>query len=257
MQTNDCQRQHRMSTKEAQKVMFDILCEFDEVCKKHNLTYWLDHGTLLGAVRHKGFIPWDDDLDVTMPREDYEKFLHIAQKELPKNRFLQYKKTDKQCVIYFSKIRDNDSCFIDAWEESRNVKYHQGIYIDIFPLNKIKYHRGREFFYKNLVFLSKLFYNRYWRIEWITAFLVRTINKLHNQNGDFVVSGGEAMHYVIHVPEDMIYPLGYIEFEGENFPAPKNIDGYLKSIFGSDYMSLPASEKRKVHSVGIYRKVDK
>ena len=80
----------------AQKVMLEILVEIHRICVENDITYWLEAGTLLGAIRHKGFIPWDDDCDVSMPRKDYERFLQIAQEKLPETMFLQTKETDKE-----------------------------------------------------------------------------------------------------------------------------------------------------------------
>lgn len=88
----------------AQKVMLEILQEIHKICVENNLTYWLEAGTLLGAVRHKGFIPWDDDSDVSMPRADYEKFLKIAQKKLPEDMFLQTQDTDKEYPLPWAKM---------------------------------------------------------------------------------------------------------------------------------------------------------
>jgi lipopolysaccharide cholinephosphotransferase len=235
----------------AQQVMLEILLEFDRICKEHDLTYWLDHGTLLGAVRHGGFIPWDDDLDVTMPREDYERFLEIAPSALPAKLFLQTQQSDPAYMNFFAKIRDRNSTFIDAWEAKRNIRYHQGIYIDIFPLNFIQNKRWTVLAYKSLVWLSKLLHNRYIKTKTVTSLWVKLLNRFHTPDGAFVVSGGENMHYVIHVDKAIIFPLGQIEFEGYRFPAPKDTDRYLKSIFGDDYLSLPPEEKRKVHSVSI------
>jgi lipopolysaccharide cholinephosphotransferase len=239
------------NVKEAQKIMLKMLLEFDRICKKHDLTYWLEFGTLLGAVRHKGFIPWDDDLDVSMPREDYELFLKIAPGELREDLFFQTRDTDKHYKNFFAKIRDRNSTFIDAWEAKRNIRYHQGIYIDIFPLNFIQNKRWTVLVYKSLVWLSKLLHNRYIKTKTVTSLWVKLLNKFHTPDGAFVVSGGENMHYVIHVGKAIIFPLGQIEFEGYRFPAPKDTDRYLKSIFGDDYLSLPPEEKRKVHSVLI------
>ncbi len=238
------------SVKRAQHVMLEILLEFDRLCKKHGLAYWLDHGTLLGAVRHRGFIPWDDDLDVSMPREDYEKFLAIAKEELPEGVFLQHKGSDPTVPIHYAKLRDRGSTYIDAWEADRNIHYHQGIFIDIFPVNYIR--QEKTPLYKRLVMLAKLFSNRYLRIDMLAKPLIAWLNRFHHPKHPFVVSGGEMMHYVIHIDKKEILPLKQIKFEGHLFPAPHNTERYLKQIFGDDYMTLPPKEKRKVHSIAIY-----
>lgn len=94
---------HKMTN--VQHIELEILKKIDEVCKKHNINYWLDSGTLLGAVRHQGFIPWDDDIDIGMLREDYEKFLKVAQKDLGDDYFLQTRSTDKNYPLVFAKVR--------------------------------------------------------------------------------------------------------------------------------------------------------
>lgn len=94
---------HKMT--KLQKIELEILKKIDEVCKKHNIKYWIDSGTLLGAVRHKGFIPWDDDIDIAMLREDYEKFLKVAQKDFGNEYFLQTKNTDKKYPLFYAKVR--------------------------------------------------------------------------------------------------------------------------------------------------------
>ena len=235
----------------AQKKMYEILQVFDKICKKYNLVYWLDFGTLLGAVRHKGFIPWDDDLDVSMPREDYEKFLKIAPKELPDKYFLQIQATDKYYQNFFAKIRDRNSTFIDAWEERKNIKYHQGIYIDIFPVNFITNNFFIVNLYKSLAFISKLVHNRYVKSISLVKPIVKLLNMFHTENGSLMVSGGENMHYVVPIEREKIFPLRYVEFEGDFFPAPKETDLYLKYFFGDSYMQIPPEEHQKVHSVFI------
>jgi len=235
----------------AQKVMLEILTEVDRICKKYNLIYWLDYGTLLGAVRHKGFIPWDDDLDITMPREDYERFLEVVVDELPKRYFFQSQKTDKYYQNFFSKIRDRRSTFIDAWEEKRDIKYHQGIYIDIFPANFIKKSPITVTALKSFVLISKFLHNRHIKLIQPTKYLIKLINFFHNKEGEYIVSGGECMHYVTLARKEDFFPLTLIEFEEKKFPIPKKTDKYLTSIFGEDYMQLPSKDKQKVHSVYI------
>ena len=121
----------------AQKVMLEILVEIHRICVENNITYWLEAGTLLGAIRHKGFIPWDDDCDISMPRKDYERFLQIAQEKLPETMFLQTKETDKEYPLPWAKIRKNGTLLIETGETGEE-KYHHGIFVDIFPYDYYK-----------------------------------------------------------------------------------------------------------------------
>ena len=233
--------------KNFQKRMLEILLEFDKLAKKHNLTYWLDHGTLLGAVRHKGFIPWDGDLDISMPRVDYEKFKTLKN-ELPDWIFFQSKENEPSLPIHYIKLRDKNSLYIDKWELNRKVNYHQGIFIDVFPINCID--KRYITIYKYLMNFSKLFSNRYIRIDFIAKKLIKIMNKFYKKDGNWCVSGGEYMHFVVNISKDLIFPLRELEFEGYKFPVPNDYDKYLKNIFG-DYMKLPPIEKRKIHAAKI------
>ena len=111
----------------------EILDEFVRICEKYDLQYYLVGGTLLGAVRHQGFIPWDDDIDVAMPREDYDKFAVIAEKELSPKYFYQCPATDPYYFLTYAKIRKNGT---EVYEERfKYSKFHKGVFIDIFPLD--------------------------------------------------------------------------------------------------------------------------
>ncbi|MGN0308587.1 MAG: phosphorylcholine transferase LicD [Lachnospiraceae bacterium] len=114
-------------------VELEILSLFDEICRRHNLSYFVGYGTLLGAVRHQGFIPWDDDLDIIMFRPDYEKLKLIIHDELPEFYFFQDVYTDS-IVSAFSKIRDERTTAIEL-KYCENAAAHQGIFVDIFPLD--------------------------------------------------------------------------------------------------------------------------
>lgn len=114
-------------------VELEILQVFDEICKKHNLRYFADYGTLLGAVRHQGFIPWDDDLDISMFRPDYERLKLIIAEEIREPYFFQDTYTDS-ILFAFSKIRDGRTTAIEE-KYCENATPHQGIFIDIFPLD--------------------------------------------------------------------------------------------------------------------------
>ena len=118
------------------KIEIELLLSFIEITKKYNLKYFLLGGTCLGAVRHNGFIPWDDDIDVGLPREDYEVFLKVAQAELPENVFLQNGNTDPEYTLNFAKLRNSDTTFME--QSFKNYKINHGVYIDVFPLDGYK-----------------------------------------------------------------------------------------------------------------------
>jgi len=233
----------------AQNIMLSLLQAFDKICKTYSLTYWVDHGTLLGAVRDQGFIPWDDDLDVTMPREDYEKFLEIAAKELPQSIFLQTKDSDPATPVHYAKLRDRNSTYIDAWEEGKEIGYHQGIFIDVFPVNFISPNDAKK--YSQIMTIAKFFSNRYVKIDSIAKLFIDKMNGYHSEEHTFIVSGGESMHYVTHVPKETVFPLGTLFFEGMEVPVPHDSKAYLNAIFGEHYMTHPPKEKQKVHSLHI------
>ena len=110
----------------------DILKELASICDKYEIEYWLDGGTLLGAVRHGGFIPWDDDIDIGMPLKGLKKFIEIAPNELSKNLFLQTPETDPSNKEPIIKIRDLNSLYIEAGD-TFSAPYQKGLYVDIFP----------------------------------------------------------------------------------------------------------------------------
>ena len=122
--------------RQCQLVQLHLLYVFDAICKEYNLTYFLGGGTLLGAMRHGGFIPWDDDLDVGMPRKDYKKFLKIAPKVLPKDVILQCQETHPWSVVAFAKLRDAYSFYCEM-DSTIRTSDNLGIFIDIFPYDEM------------------------------------------------------------------------------------------------------------------------
>ena len=119
------------------KVLLDILEIVIEICDKHDIRYSMDGGSLLGAMRHKGFIPWDDDIDIAMPRSDYEKLQQILPKELPPHLFMQTSATDHEYDITHMKIRDSRTTALEMNHVAIGRKYNMGIFLDIFPIDGV------------------------------------------------------------------------------------------------------------------------
>ena len=226
--------------------MLDILIEVDRICKKHNIKYWLSSGTLLGAVKHGGFIPWDDDLDIELLREDYIRLLKILQNELPEQFALQTEKTAPRHLSYYAKVRDKKSAFFDTLPQGRIQKY-QGAFIDIFPLE-----RSWEWCHK----ISKVFFNLYtWKLiekkgflfglytllrsfqTYILHPLLRMISITAPRN---ILRHSLGVYFNSTRLGNEIFPLTEIEFESYKFPIPKNSDAYLTRLFGN-YMELPCN----------------
>lgn len=119
-----------------QQRMLYLLQQIDGICERHHISYWLSGGSMLGAVRHGGFIPWDDDLDIELPRTDFLRLMKILERELPGDMALQWHTTDANYFFQFAKVRDRDSWLCERNGYDRVWKEH-GIFIDIFPVERV------------------------------------------------------------------------------------------------------------------------
>lgn len=241
--------------------LVDILVEIDKICRKHDINYWIDFGSLLGAVRHGGFIPWDDDIDVAMPTDDMHRFLEIAPKELPDFLFLQTRETEPNFRRTLRRVRDNNSLFITK-NEDFTKEYHKGLYIDLFEvvpyptvnrkLQKTIMHWYSKttifFFIKHDVTLKN-------HIAAITFPIIRA--GLHILWAMLNLKPKNKLGYEKHFSvygnsysKDMVFPLKDITFEEHSFRAPADPDRYLTSIYGN-YMTIPPKEKRATHIIHV------
>jgi len=218
--------------KQAQLVMLRMLRILDYLCKENRIQYWLDFGTLLGAVRHKGFIPWDGDLDVGMTRRDYDIFTEICVPLLPKDIFFQNAKTDPYYPasnIIEAKLRDKYSNHIEWQERNPNLKWHNGIQLDIFIYDKWLSKTKPIFEIQKNIMVRSLLFKRF------LEFFYKLVKVKH-----YAVPEG------IMFKENDVFPLATLEFEGVQALAPKNYDKYLRSFYG-DYMKLPPENERYPH----------
>ncbi|MBU5592427.1 LicD family protein [Clostridium sp. MSJ-4] len=269
--------------RQCQLIILRILKVVDHICTKHSLTYWLEGGTLLGAVRHGGFIPWDDDLDISMPREDYEKFLAIAKDELPEDLFAQNLQSTEFAGNTWTQIKDRKSMII----LSEDAKYHQGLYMDIFPMDVYSdnffkrnlYEKIHKFFYirvqainaplKKPFFKGSNFIKNVIRLIFKIVFFIFAIfdyNKIYNMNLKSREKRIESMKknpktnygYATDVLNwenifrfEDIFPVKRIKFEDGEFCVPNDYHAVLTSLFGSDYMDMPPEHKRVQHNIRI------
>ena len=249
-----------------QAVLFEILKEIKVICEKHNLKYFLAYGTLLGAVRHKGFIPWDDDVDIVMYRDEYEKFLKIAKTELPTYLKLREPGEDNY-PFYFAKIDDVRTSKIE--ESLTKCQYKSGCWVDIFPIdgrpkNKIKRKlydlkfilkwfnccvKTRNLDHNSDVSIIKRCLYQNCKARNINKLIIKFINyekKYPVETSDYV-SLDEVRH-IRSIEKKYYEERAEYDFEGEKFTSIKDYDGYLRLIY-NDYMKLPSEEERQVHTV--------
>lgn len=253
--------------RKAQLKMVEILDAIDDICQRHDIKYWLCYGTLLGAVRHKGFIPWDDDCDICMMREDFEKFSQYIN-ELPENLFLQTDKNDPHYTRKIMKIRMKNTKLVE-FDESENEKYHQGIFVDIFIWDY--YDSFSKSLLKNLSVVNSWKYKRkqYPKGHWKRAaiqvsvavpfFVYNVVNKVMRAVS-VTFRKNDKLNYIgqeIRVSDNKYYDKNVIfpikrdcVFEGKYFAVPNDPDAFLKDKYG-DYMVLPKPEHRHWHAKRI------
>lgn len=264
--------EYSSEAKAVQKIMLEMLELVHEICVKNDINYWLHGGTLLGCIRHNGFIPWDDDCDIAMPRKDYEKFLSIAQQLLPPEMFLQTKETDKQYPLNFAKIRKLGTKIIEMGETGDEL-YNQGIFIDIFPFD----YYSKEWFIKwmgwSVTFRDKR--KKYSKgstkrflITFYTNFIMavpvhisvcirKILSKYHykffsNDDFKFLTNGLQCGGYPHITEKKDILPVVTHGFENIKFNVPKNSTKYLETSYGPNWKELPKPEHRKIHAKKIY-----
>ena len=264
-----------MKNEDIKKVALDILSDVHEFCIKNNIKYSLAYGTLIGAIRHQGFIPWDDDIDIIMPREDYERF------------FLSYKSTKgyiaaspslNNSYLFFGRVYDTEKTWCKPWRP-QGVEHNIGVWIDIIPLDIVPSGRGE--FDDKVKSLMKLYKLSHLKRETMCSFheigfnhpktilnllikkikalrlnTIRIVREADSLAKDIVTETGYMGCIVCpiyskkeYLPTAVFSNYINIIFEGKIFKAVENYDALLRNYYG-DYMQLPPLEKRQYpHSV--------
>lgn len=247
-------------------IMLDMIVEFDKICKKHNLTYYMIYGALLGAVRHKGFIPWDDDFDVAMPRKDYNRFI-MLEREFKKPYFLQTPYTDPESCYSYAKIRNSNTTGLV--ELFKYQHFNHGIWITVFPLDNWDVNGGEKR-YEHIRRLA-IDCSTYMRInnpnldeknrERVAAYhgnpmhdyeeIQRLASSCKDPNSKYVMTAvitqGRYDQKLLDAADfEKAVPL---DFEGLQVMAPVGYDHLLR-VWYNDYMQLPPKEDRGVWHAG-------
>lgn len=240
----------------------EILDVVVDVCDKNNLKYSLAYGTLIGAVRHKGFIPWDDDIDIMMPREDYEKLRKIWNGVAPNGYILQDCYINLDFPNNFIKIRKDNTTFIQS-EYDKNASYHKGIFVDIFPVDRVANGRIQQKI-QFMWFAINLLYNRGYTsgTKGLVGFVEKILLKVPRQKQISIRNYAEKKmckwnnkldnKYVVpstiiachrYYSSDIFDELVYLEFQGKKYSGFKKYDEVLKVNY-ENYMELPPAEER-------------
>lgn len=258
-----------------QKIELEMLIEIDRICKRNQIKYTIIGGTLLGAVRHGGFIPWDDDADVAMLRPEYEKFCLACEKELDKDRFyFQHMDNTKGYRWGYAKIRRKNTLFLR--ENQEHMPYEQGVFLDIFPIDGTpdnyflrRIHEFRCFIVRKILWSAvgrKITKNAVERLIYKMLYLIpeATVKKMYRQ----LILKKKANE--TKVVRTLTFPApkelhGYyrrwfaqtapILFEGIELEGVEDYKGWLSYEFG-DYMKLPPEDKRKAHPITEIKLID-
>lgn len=256
-----------------QQIEVEMADELDRVCRKHNIRYSLDGGSMLGAVRHKGFIPWDDDMDFCMLREDYEKLKAVSNELNPDICFFQDHDTDPNYRWGYAKLRRTGTTFVRLGQE--HMKYKTGIAIDIFPLDDVPKSLIGQMLQDFYCFcLRKILWSEAGKVS-STGIKHVWFSLLSRIPADFVFkqekkmaaksrtdspnrvrtllfpANGKLYHKMplkvrYSIPKEWFTELEEYDFEGRKFYGTKDYDARLSHLYG-DYMTLPPEEKRESH----------
>lgn len=239
-------------------VLIEILDEIDRICKKNDIKYFLSGGTLLGAIRHKGFIPWDDDIDIWMTRKNFEKFKKVIKNDLNEKYFVEDYYSNINCPLSILKIEKSGTRFVEKVFEGTDVAHC--MYVDVFPLDNIwrpvyrvqtailiKMQSIRDFKLrkdgkKNASFIKKIIYGicPLKLCRTITEFTIRALNVFPTQ---YVNQLSHRGRYWPKFLKKEINDLIDVEFEGRKYPVPREYDKILCECYG-DYMKMPPENKQ-------------
>lgn len=257
-----------------QIVQLPLIAEVDRVCREHDIRYVISCGTLLGAVRHKGYIPWDDDADIIMLREDYEKFRKVADEMDHSKAFFQDHYNDPEYLWQYAKVRAPGTTFVRVGQE--HIKCKTGVAIDIFPYDDVPLSVAGQIFQDiNCFFLRKILYARVGKVNskgiaklWYSFLCLYSVDHVFKSYEKYAARsrndspnrvrllGFKAFGklYTKHtlkerfaMPKEWFLERSEYEFEGMTLYGIKDYDAFLKYMY-DDYMTLPPEDMREPHA---------
>lgn len=266
--------EYKDELKDVQQIEISILKTVTDLCDKHDIEYFIIGGTLLGAVRHRGFIPWDDDIDIGMNRNEYDRFISLMPEILPDDLFMQSPLTEKDDPFPYVKIRKTGTEFVEYCNRNKNM--HRGIYLDVFPFDNVPDNETEyRHLFERVQRMAKLYSLRhvpditipprnltsYFKYitrrmiyylmklvpsEIITIKLETIMRSYNNKDTSSVACLFFPDFKTEHVSKSNLYPLKEYDFGDLKVKGPENYDIYLKTHYGN-YMILPNQEKRIGH----------
>ena len=270
-----------MTLEEHKKVMLNILIEFAKFCDEHNLMYYLDAGTLIGAVRHKGFIPWDDDIDVNMPQKDYDHFVELTRQSngyMSEHLQVEY---PEDTIYPFLKVSDDRTVLVEFPQQN---PMEVGVYIDVFPKYGIEDKKlstkllcgfchymdlahwfntysiyawarpDNNIVKKMIAWLGrKTIKHPAWPVKLQSRIMHRYARKHPLEQCNYVTTLTNGEYHKL-APRECFDGYQWLDFEGVKFKGPKDFDTYLHCLYKGEYMQLPPEDKRVHHNVEVYWK---
>lgn len=264
---------------ELKKCLIEIYQDFERICNKHSLDFMLGGGSVLGAIRHNGFIPWDDDLDIMMPRKDYDEFIKIFSKEMSNEYYLYAPNSNDGVTNTFAKLVKKGTNMVDIY--NIHTRLHKGVWIDIFPIENVPQKKSARiikgflsdvlafvvvsnyiYFSKNIIMKRYFYSSKKGKINYnfrlILGFLTSFISykKLYKFYDQFVQHKKPSNTYTIptgrkHYRGEILSKSSFLptrrgSFENIYVNLPNDPESYLSNLYG-DYMSIPPEDKRERH----------
>ena len=249
--------QKELTLKEKHSIILDIMKDIDRFCRANNIPYTLSSGTLLGAVRHGGFIPWDDDADMFMLRDDFDRFINSYQSDRYRLVY-NFENEDKLCPSGIAKVAD-----VSTWSKDSTGKLDFGVWVDVFPLESVPEdpEECKKFMHKIMSVNNRIYHRR--RHDFISiiksyrhsfSWWMNKLNDIVHNNpytdSPLVAHAVGSNNYRTVIPKKWFDNLGSIRFVDHDFMAFSDTDSYLKIVYGPDYMT----PKQWSHDSKIYRK---